>query len=85
MKGCTFEWSRVVQHSFENLKKKIKMTLVLTLPNFSKVVKVDCDASIVAIGTTLSHEGGEIAYFNEMLNEAIIKYLMYHLESYAIR
>ena len=54
MKGGVFKWTKEAQESFEAIKRKMTTTLVLTLPDFSKVFKLDCDTSNVGIGAVLS-------------------------------
>jgi hypothetical protein len=66
------------------LKRKITEQLVLVLPYFQKTFQVKCDASGFVIGVVLSQEDRPIAYFNEKLNEAKIKYSTYDNEFYAI-
>ena len=69
---------------FVNLKRKVIKKHVLALPNFDKVFQVDCDASGMEIGAVLSQEGKPIVFFNENMNEAKKKYLVYEKELYAI-
>jgi hypothetical protein len=66
------------------LKRKITEQPVLVLPDFQKTFQVRCDASRFAIGVVLSQDDRLIAYFNEKMNEAKVKYSTYYKEFYAI-
>ena len=79
-----FKWTTGAARILELLKKKVTKKPVSTLPNFSKVFQVDCDASGSAIGVVLSQEGKPIAYFSEKLNDAKKKYYVYDQEFYGI-
>ena len=54
------------------------------LSDFKKTFQVKCYASGFSIGVVLSQEDRLIAYFNEKLNEAKVKYSTYDKEFYAI-
>ena len=58
--------------------------LVLSVPDFSKVFQVTCDASRVRIGDILSQDGHPIAYFSEKLCEVRMRYSTYDKEFYAV-
>ena len=77
LKGEKFQWNEEAQKSFELLKKKVAEAPILVLLDFNKMLKVDCDAFVVGIGTVLSQEGKPIAFFNEKLNECKKKYSTY--------
>ena len=47
LKGKRFEWTKSVQKAFEVVKEKLTSAPILALPNFTKVFKVECDASWV--------------------------------------
>ncbi|PKU87302.1 RNA-directed DNA polymerase [Dendrobium catenatum] len=84
LKRPQFEWTKAAQESFDQLKDLMQRAPVLTLPNFSKVFEVECDASQNGIGAVLSQEGHPVAYFSEKLNESRQKYSIYDKEFYAI-
>lgn len=66
------------------LKKKVTEQPILTLPNFSKLFQVDCDASGNVILVVLRQEGKPISYFSEKLNDAKKKYSIYDQLFYVI-
>jgi hypothetical protein len=84
LKGGTFKWMEEAQKSFEILKQKVTRAPVLTLPDFSKVFEIDCDASNLGIGGVLSQEGKPIDFFSEKLNESRKKYSTYDKEFYTL-
>jgi len=45
---------------------------------------MDCDVSIMGIGSMLSQEGQPVEFFSEKLNEAWYKWTTYELESYVV-
>jgi hypothetical protein len=80
----SFHWTQEAEKSFNLLKMKITENPILVLPDFNKTFQVKCDASIFAIGEVLSQDDRPIAYFNEKLNEAKVKYSTYDKEFYAV-
>ena len=81
---CHFVWTDEAAVAFEALKHRIAQAPILRFPDFNKIFTVECDANTKAIGGVLSQEGRPIAFFNEKLNDAKQKYLVYDLELYAM-
>ncbi len=65
-----FKWTIGADMSFNLLKQKVIKNPILAFLDFNKVFLLDCDASGIAIGATLSQEGRPIACFSEKLNDA---------------
>ncbi|XP_078431729.1 uncharacterized protein LOC144703437 [Wolffia australiana] len=64
-----FEWTKVANKVFEEVKHLMTEALVLRLPDFNKVFKVACDASDIGIGGVLNQDGHPLEYFSEKLND----------------
>jgi hypothetical protein len=69
----SFKSIEEVEKSFKILKKKITEQWIMVLPDFGKTFQVRCDAIGVAIGSVLSQDNRDVAYFSEKLNENKIK------------
>lgn len=50
MKKSQFEWNSITNESFVVIKQKLSEVFILTLLDFDKFFKVECDASRVGIG-----------------------------------
>ena len=61
-KGKPFKWSEQCQASFEELKKRLTTTPILTLPDVTKSFSIYCDASKQGLGCVLMQVGKVIAY-----------------------
>ena len=66
------------------LKRKITEQPILVLPYFQKTFQVKCDASGYGVGGVLSQDDRIVAYYNEKLDDAKLKYSTYDKEFYAI-
>jgi len=84
LKGLSFRWTPKAQATFEDVKRKLLHALVLALPCFDKVFKVECDASGINIGGVLTQEGKPLAFSSEKLCDSRQKYSTYNREFYAI-
>jgi hypothetical protein len=52
-KGKTFEWTPRREANFQELKKRLTTTPVLTMPNMEKLFSIYCDASGHSLGCIL--------------------------------
>ena len=80
-----FEWTKQAQMAFEEIKLKLTSVAILSLPSFSKVFEVECNAFGVKIGVVLSHKKKFIAFFSEKLTDTKRRYSTYNKKFYAVR
>ena len=77
LKSGEFSWSKRATKAFQDIKQKMVEAPVLRLPDFSKVLEVACDTSRIGISGVLCQEGHPVAYFNEKMNDARLRYSTY--------
>jgi len=53
IKGTSFQWAPKAQFAFEEIKTRHNQAPVFSLPCFSKIFDVECDASRIGIGGVL--------------------------------
>ncbi|WVZ80969.1 hypothetical protein U9M48_028402 [Paspalum notatum var. saurae] len=73
-KGVPFNWTKERQAAFDELKKRLTTTPVLTLPDLTKSFTVYCDASKEGLGCVLMQEGKVIAYASRQLRKHEVNY-----------
>ena len=83
-KDVSFHWDEEREKSFNSLKHVLTHEPILSLPDFSKMFEIECDASEIGIEAVLIKEGCPVAYFSEKLNGAILNYSTYERELYAV-
>ena len=75
-----FVWSEACQQSFDELKRKLTSTPVLTLPSGQEGYTVYCDASRQGLGCVLMQHENVIAYASRQLKKHEQNYLTHDLE-----
>jgi hypothetical protein len=61
-KSKTFEWTPRREASFQELKKRLTMALVLTMLDMEKPFSIYCDASGQGLGCVLMQDGHVVVY-----------------------
>ncbi|PKI54075.1 hypothetical protein CRG98_025569 [Punica granatum] len=70
--------------TFQKIKECLTTTPILVLPDFQEPFELHSDASMVGIGAVLSQNSKPIAFFNEKLTGAKVRYNIYDMEFYAV-
>ena len=79
-KGKEFEWTEACQASFELLRRRLTIALVLAMPDTHKNFDIYCDASRQGLGCVLMQEGRVIAYTSRQLRKHEQNYPTHDLE-----
>jgi hypothetical protein len=83
-KGKMFEWTPRHEARFQELKKRITTTLVLTMPDMENSFSIYCDASGQGLGCVLMQDGHVMAYASRQLRKHEEKYPTHDLELAAV-
>jgi hypothetical protein len=83
-KGNTFEWTPRHETSFQELKKRLTTTPVLTMPDMEKPFSIYCDVSGQGLGCVLMQDGHVVAYASRKLRKHEEKYPTHNLELAAV-
>jgi hypothetical protein len=62
-----FNWTESYERSFQELKRRLTTTPVLTLPDIQRDFVVYCDASRQGLGCVLMQDGKLVAYASRQL------------------
>jgi hypothetical protein len=79
-KGKTFKWTPRREASFQELKKRLTTTPILTIPVVEKPFFINCDASGQGLGCVLIQDGHVVAYSSRQLRKHEEKYLTHDLK-----
>jgi hypothetical protein len=79
-----FKWGEGQENAFSLLKSKLISAPLLSLRDFNKALKIECDVSRICIEAILMQDKRPIAYFSEKLNGTTLNYPTYDKELYAI-
>ncbi|KAK0585480.1 hypothetical protein LWI29_029166 [Acer saccharum] len=77
-------WIIEAEQAFQEIKRRLTTALVLVLPGFMSPYELHCDALKLGIGDHLSQNGRPVAYFNETLLGAKLRYNTYDVEFYVV-
>jgi hypothetical protein len=83
-KGKTFEWTPRRESSFQELKKRLTTTPVLTMPDMEKSFSIYCNASDQGLECVLMQDGHVVAYASRQLRKHKEKYPTHDLELAAV-
>ncbi|WMV14857.1 hypothetical protein MTR67_008242 [Solanum verrucosum] len=79
-KTVKFQWSEACEKNFQELKKRLNIAPVLTLPECTQGFVVYYDASRVGLGCVLMQNGKVIAYASRQLKVNEKNYATHDLE-----
>jgi hypothetical protein len=83
-KGREFKWNEKCQDSFDQLKKRLMLPLVLVMPDLQKEFDIYCDPCGQGLGCVLMQERHVIAYASRQLRKHELNYHMHDLELAAV-
>jgi hypothetical protein len=83
-KNKDFDWTKECQVSFEELKKRLTLALVLILPDITKKFDIYCDASQQGLGCVLMQDGQVVSYASRQLRKHEENYPTHDLELAAV-
>jgi hypothetical protein len=84
LKNNSLTWTRVASQAFKTLKMTMWTTLVLTLPDFTKSLVLEYDASGKGIDIVLMEEGRPLAFTNKQLSNRHLGKSIYEKELLSI-
>jgi hypothetical protein len=79
-----FVWGMSQQQAFNDLKKSLCSSPILSLPYLKHPFEIETDASDYAMGIVLTQHGHPMAYNSETLSDVVRKYPTYDKEMHSI-
>jgi hypothetical protein len=79
-----FVWGLSQQQAFDDLKKCLCSSPVLSLPDLQHPFEIETDASDYVVGIVLTQHDHPVAYHSETLSDVVCKYPTYDKEMYSI-
>ncbi len=83
-KKVPWHWDEVHQRAFDHVKATIAKDVVMTYPDYSKVIEIYTDASSKQLGAVITQDNRPIAFFSQKLSYAQRKYSVTKIELLAI-
>jgi hypothetical protein len=80
----TFQWEGKKQKSFNILKEKISIALVLALSNLQQPFEIKTYVNRYTMGAVLMQYRKPISYHSETFNQVVVNYPTYDKEFYAL-
>ena len=72
--NAAWQWSTVHEKAFQDVKKALSKSVLLTYPDFSKEFVIYTDASDVQLGSVITQSGRPVAFYSRKLNPAQTRY-----------
>ena len=79
-----FMWGKEQQWAFDDLKRHLCSTLVLSFPDLQQPFEIETDVFDYAAGAILTQHSHMVAYHSEKLSDTVQKYPTYDKEMYFI-
>jgi hypothetical protein len=83
-KDKKFEWMPACEGSFQELKKRLMISLILVMPDMEKSFSIYCHASSQGLGCVLIQHGRMVAYASWQLRNHEVNYPTHNLELGAV-
>ncbi len=83
-KKMPWHWDEVHQRAFDHVKATIAREEVLAYPDYSKVFKINTDASSKQLGAVITQENRPMAFFSCKLSTTQCKYSVTKIELLSI-
>jgi hypothetical protein len=84
LKKDAFSWTPEATKAFDDIKQVMCIALVLSTPDFTKTIIVECDASGNGIGAILMQEGRPISFESRQIKGKNLHKPIYEKEMLAI-